>query len=440
MKHLLARLSWLSFLASVSLHAQPNDGDLVLSTHGLASGKGTVVWLDPRSSAPISTLTVSAGFGQSPVTMTLAPGNDGVMIGESYGAVASDLVEIDRYGVRTTLTTLLPGSADGLELDGDGNWIATSWDGYSTRTPVLGIHGTTGAVATITLMHNDPSTVAIVREAGVSFALTRLTTFDSYLVKVYGVDDSGAMTPLFASSGNPLRTLLDIAFDPVTGDLITVDADGPTSARPEPNGVEVNRVSLTGVVTTLVSVPRVQRCTIAQDRTLWLTGFDSAGAVRLTRVDLRTGAVVSTHDLRQRGLQQGATAIEVYGSRVVRCVGRGGPGAKIAIHVSSRRAAAAGAIYQLACSFGRRPGIAFANGERLALDVTSPLFSLSAGGALPTMFRAFTGRLGAGGTAGASVQLPPGIPANLGITVFCAGVIHDGTKVVQATNTHWFTL
>jgi len=38
------------------------------------------------------------------------------------------------------------------------------------------------------------------------------------------------------------------------------------------------------------------------------------------------------------------------------------------------------------------------------------------------------------------VNLPPGLPGGLGITVFVAGIIHDGASVRTVTNTHWFVL
>ena len=76
--------------------------------------------------------------------------------------------------------------------------------------------------------------------------------------------------------------------------------------------------------------------------------------------------------------------MEIYGSRKLVCNGAGKPGTSIRITLSSRRPGDANKDYALACSFRRWPGMQFANGEWLNLDVTDPLFFMSALGLAPS--------------------------------------------------------
>jgi hypothetical protein len=161
----------------------------------------------------------------------------------------------------------------------------------------------------------------------------------------------------------------------------------------------------------------------------------------IRRYDLSTGAVLATYQFPQVSINAWATyGMTVYGRRVVTCRGQGGPGAKINVVVQSQRASAGGASYQLACSLGRRPGVTLPNGERLMLNVTDPLFFLTSTNQIPTIAQQFSGTLDASGRAVATVALPGNLPANLGVTVFCGGVIYAGANIVQVTNIHWFEL
>jgi hypothetical protein len=161
----------------------------------------------------------------------------------------------------------------------------------------------------------------------------------------------------------------------------------------------------------------------------------------LLHYDLSGNTVLSI--VRLKGLPGQSwviTGLEVYGSHALTCNGTGGPSSTIRISLSSRRAAAAGASYQLALSFSRRPGLALPGGEWLHLNVVDDLFLLTAQNKAPTVFQRFAGTLNISGQASAVVQLPPKMPGKLGITVFCAGVIYTTAGVVQVTNTHWFEL
>jgi len=134
------------------------------------------------------------------------------------------------------------------------------------------------------------------------------------------------------------------------------------------------------------------------------------------------------------------SGIEVYGSRVLTCFGQSGPNQIIRVDVHSSNPRAAGATMQVACSFGRRPGIRMANGEWIHLNVLDNLFLISAQNLVPSIFRYFNKKLTAFGSGRALIQLPVGLPFGHGITVFVAAVIYDNKGVIQVSNTHWFEL
>ena len=99
----------------------------------------------------------------------------------------------------------------------------------------------------------------------------------------------------------------------------------------------------------------------------------------------------------------------------------------------------AGKAFALAASFSRRPWTQLSNRERLYLGVDD-LFLLSARGQLPHLFQDFSGFLDGAGNARATIRIPRGISVGKGQTVFVAGIIFDGARILSATNTHWFEI
>jgi hypothetical protein len=93
--------------------------------------------------------------------------------------------------------------------------------------------------------------------------------------------------------------------------------------------------------------------------------------------------------------------------------------------------APAGALYQMAASFGQGPPI-YLGSYRLCLAV-DPLFFASLFGGPPT-FNAYSGAVGAGGSFGAKMLVPP-IKALVGVCVHHAAVVFDKGGIRCCTNT-----
>jgi len=437
---LLASLTLLALFNSVS--AQPRDGDLVLSMIGGGQMPDAfTVYLDPNRPAAVTTLYLTPGRANSHNWVRMAPDNSSVVLADVNNAqTSSQLIQVDPTGRARTLATL-PDGVTGFELDGDGRWIVTA----TTRSAGLpnyvhGVHHGSGTVTTVFASPRGASLndVAIIRERNIDYVLANASGGTGPVPRIFGADKTGISTTVVATLGNPLARITGVELDPRTGTFITTDLDGPTSSPPEVLGVEVNRVSVAGRVATLVSFPLATGARVNQDDTVWLTGGTSLPVVAaLMKFDLSRNAVVTIIPLPYQPYTAMATAVEVYGSRPLTCTRLTPSGRIIRIDLRTQRPLPAGSTYQLACSFGRRPGLLFANGEWLHLT-PDLLFFLSGFNLLPGHFVNFAGTIRSGQPALAAVILPFGAPSNLGVTVFCAGVIMNRGQVLQATNTHWF--
>lgn len=420
--------------------AQPQDGDVVLTfAHDYNSlfDQGRVMYFNPANPTVLATLAVNSLPSYFHNGVRMAPGNlDLVVCEQREDFLASQLVQITPTGVRSTIVQLAH-DLEGFELDGDDTWIAAG------STALFGVDHTTGQVtsfftAPTTLFLSD---LAIVRENIYPYAVGNFTVSSLLAPKVLGASRAGLLGTLVATTGNPLAQLSSLETDPRRGDLITTDFDGPPW---EPNGTEVSRVTLNGQVSSLHALWGANAARIDQSDTAWVVGFiGSVSSLEnaVVRLDLATRTVLTIHQFPQVPASQWSiSGIEIYGSRVLTCNGVGGPQATIQVNVHSQHVAAPGASYVIACSTARRPNIVMPNGEWLLLDVTSPLFLLTAQNQVPTVFRRFVGTLDGAGGAQAEIRLPGGIPNNLGVTIFCAAVIYDATGVIQVSNTHWFEL
>jgi len=387
----------------------------------------------------ITTLTQNASPSSFHNWVRMAPDNTGVVVAEvSSGQGFGNLVEFNPGGIPTTLATTIPGGLQGFELDGDDQWILVA-----STTWLFSVDHSYGSLRTLGT-YGSPTfnEIAILRENGIDYAIANFTTSTAAYPKILGATRQGIVTTIVGHAGNPLLELSGIEVDPLTGDLITTDFAGPMSRSPEPNGVEINRVSQGGVVTTLVSYG-TNGCRVGQDNTLWIAGFVQATPANVPSVihyDLAQNATIRIMQLPGLGNIWPLSAVELYGSHPLTCKGTGGPGKTIDIAINSKRLSAGGASYQVALSLARRPGLKLQNGEHLHLDLTAGLFFLTAQNLAPSLFQGFAGQLSVFGTGAAKVVLPASFPSGLGITVFAAAVIYDRSGVVQVTNTHWFEI
>jgi len=433
-------LLFLGILAT-AVAGQPADGDLIISfierTPQNQIAGGFTARFDPSNPARWTTIA------SAPPTywhnwVRMAPNNADLVIAQCNGQVwQTHLVNSDPGGRVNTVSPSLPVQLDGFELDHDGCWIACgqNW----TYDYLFGIrHSAATAQTFFTVPGRAPgqfNEVAIDRDPGgptYAIAVFNPASLTGPTPKILHADRSGIVRS-FTWAGNPLLQLSGIELHPRTGDHLTTDFAGL------PNGVEVNRVSKTGTVTTLLAFTGTNAVKIDQHDTAWILGY--LGSIpTVLRYDLTRNVTLSFVQLSGLPPRSAATSVEQYGDRTLVCNQSATVPCTVTIDVQSRRSGAGGQSYALAASFARRPGVTMPNGEWLHLDTTAPLFLLTALNLMPSsLFQGFRGRLDAFGNASAKVNIPRGL-CGLGLPIFVAGVIYNQTGVIQATCTHWFVL
>jgi len=436
------RVLWLVLLVllvgAATMGAQPLYGNLVLSLLNVNSLTGAVIYVDPNNPSTVNTLTANVVRQNFTNWVRMAPDNNDLVIAETDQSF-SRMLRVDPGGVASTIVNFIPGGIQGFELDGDNIWIVAA-----ASTSLFGVDHTSGKWYSYSLVAQWPTfnEVCILREQGHKYIVANFTTSTGAVAKFYSLDRSGLKNSLMVTAGEPLLRLAGVEVDPKTGDLITVDFNGPATVPPEPNnGVEINRVTLGGKVTTLTTFG-VNGAKVNQDDTAWIGGFQrgTTNTTGVLKYDLNANAVVTMVLLPTVPLLMGISTVEVYGSHPLTCNGQGGPGKTIYVTINSKNPFATSAFYQIACSFARRPGIRFTNGEWLHLNVTDPLFILTVQNLAPFIFKNFQGQLNPFGSANARIDLPGNFPGNLNLTVFCAAVIYQKQGVIEVTNTHWFEL
>jgi len=408
--------------ACASLGAQPSDGDLIVSQGGaLGGGFTAAVKMDGRFTT-VGPLVP----GRFHNWVRMAEDNTDLVISlvDSSGAfVLGEMARVDPAGKLTTLRMLHTTFVQGFDLDGDGMWILygptgtfglDANNGYALTTFFQGYPSPPGNDGLIDRDPGGAQYVVGLFVQNISFSIPKLMTGDR----------RGNLTTLFSSKGDPLLRFSCAELWAETGYYFTCDSNAP----------ECHLVRKDGSLATSISVPGANAARVNLDGTAWV----AAGNL-LTRVDLRSGAVVSLVTVRSSA-PFAATGVEVYGSRKLTCTGSGQPGTAVGVRLSSRNPADANRAYVLACSLSRRPALRFGIGDRLTL-APDPLFVLSASGRAPTIFRNFSGTTDAFGNAAATVNIPAAMPSALNLAVFCGGVILDRRGAVQTvTNVHWFVL
>ena len=427
--------------------AQPADGDLVLSVlHNQSWAQGLVVHFDPQNPVigTMGTNVVPGAFGNE---IQMGTDNVGVVVAEIESSFQRGgwLTRVDPQGRGTTLAFMAQ-RPEGIDLDGDNQWVVAGAPFQNLGNILYGVDDASGAVTTFhrfTPHGSFYNTVTVVRE-GYTYAVGAFAFQTSFMPKLYGVSRSGIMQRIVQGSGQPLMKLSGVALDPRTGDIITADFDGQFSRPVERNGLEISRVSRSGTVTAIAGFSGANDVVVAKDGTAFVIGHVLRPPARdnaVMHVDLQTHSVKSIYVFPKLNAPPwGFSGVEIYGRRVITVDGAGGPNRTVKISVKSHRIGAAGALYQLAVSRARRPGVRLPTGEYLDLDVTDPLFLLTATNRLGGLTRNFSGKLDANGRAQASITFPAGFPGNVGVTLFVSGVIFNTKGVLQAANTHWFEL
>jgi hypothetical protein len=425
----------LTLFTSIAV-AQPRHGDLVLSVGLIQGTQGFTGFMNPGAPGTLTTLTTSPKWKMDNF-VRMAPDNTDLVVGRyvwSTAPASGELVQIRPGGTQArVLATFWTETTDSFELDHDDQWIVTTRSNPTNpiSNSLFGVNHTTGAITKFTSLVTTTSfnELVIDRDPGVNLPYTIVTAYPkgSPGPQILKADRQGTLTTIAAGSTTP--GYLSIELHPRSGDYIAC------------YGPDIIRMSKTGVKkAVLVTGFGGNGLKITQDDFVWIVNGTPVSSVQdgwVLKYDLSASAVVT---MMPTNLPQNhfMTGVEIYGSRTLVC-NQTSP-STVTVNVQSRHPQAGGKHYFLAASLARRPGMRMPNGEWLDLDVTCPLFYLSALGALPSIFQYFQGTLDPFGDAGAQVNIPA-LPSNLGIPVFVAGVIFDPKQgVIQVTNTHWFVL
>lgn len=395
-----------------STEAQPRDGDIVFGDGGVLVSR--LACFDPSTGRVRTLTTLESGTFAYDVRMGANNRDLRMTLVHVQSGRDSFVVDVAPTGATSTIAHRYRAPLAELELDFTGEWVVTQ------ETVLLGLRGSTwrGIANRLPIMRHFG--VAIDPDPSTPYYITTDFVYSSLVVpRIVGYDRRGARTTVFA--GGPVRFngATSIEHDGQTGDYLVCTqgmptaylvSNGGTSARPIGLGAGAARINLDG--------------------TAWL----AFGGI-LQRVDLATGAVVQNVTLAAS-----IGHLDVYGSRRIACEGSGAPGTSVRVRLASRRSDDALAPYRLAASFSRHLALDFGIGDRLNLT-PDPLFYLSVSGRAPGIFRRFSGSTDVNGNATASIEIPPTLPAGLGLPIYVGGIITDHRGRVQTvTNVHWFVL
>jgi len=397
---------FLSLLASWS-GAQPRPGDWILSDAGTTIGG--LLSMNPATGA-LATLAPGRPAGYFNWVAMDRRNRD---VAALYSGGPFHLVTVSPAGELTTVAAVGGYvSPNGLDLDQDGSWIATTSGGNG----LYRIDPLTGVARLLTTLPGTVNNVAIDQDTG------------DYIVAIYGSLPGGELlrvrrgTLAVSTIASGLGRLSSVDHEPATGQFLVTAYDEPLVRRVHPAG-SVTPVSL--------SFPGGANVVKVDDETgdLLVGGRNTqavlspAGAIRTTRVLPPDVSI---------------TGVEVYGSRKVS--GRGSAAGDSLYHLSLSFPSSPFAPYLVVMSTALRPGIPLGDGTGrvIRIDPTSPIFRLSLGG-IPGITEGFVGNLDQDGRADPRVWIPPGTPAGLRL-FFTAVVVNPAFPAgVETANTWAFT-
>lgn len=410
------------WVAAGTTAAQPKNGDLVYCC-GSSTG-----YFDQAKPSTFTTLAMVPPNYSYHSGVRMAPDNKDLVVTQTKMGTPSwtpDLVMLHVQGGQTTIAA--GGGGKYFSLDHDNKWILVGVDRPSyAKNHLYSVDHGTGKVVTYwsrpAVTGFEASTID--RDPGTSLPYAIAAWGTATGPRVLRADRQGNTT-VIVNSASPYYVCA--ALHPRSGDYL-LEIWGPVGA--------LVRVTKAGVQKTMVSGYSLNGIKVTQDDFAWCVVSDPINAKPAAlKFDLSKNAVVT---LVPTGLSSGlAAGIDVYGSRTMVC-NQQSPGT-VTVKVQSRHPQAPGAMYGLAASFARRPGLRFGNGEWLDLAADA-LFYLSALNLAPQVFSGFQGKLDTFGNATATVKIPTGLPKLNDLTVFVGGVIFKGNQVIQVTNSHWFVL
>jgi len=431
--------------------AQPTDGDLILTYSDFKTfTTGAVLVVDPATHAWSTLATPPTGYGM--VRMRMAADNTNLvgMTISSMGPPArrnNHVVQVSPSGVLSTVA-VIPGLAVamGIELDHDG-WILAVRESPSQEA-LWALQG-----KTLSTLFSMPRTqgwgyfmdMTIDRDPGAPPYVVgrRWGSLTTVTPIVQGMDRKGIVTTIYSGTrGSGLGMYLGcmgyIDMNPATGDYLICagPSGGATSlslvATMSKDGSKITTLQTASTIT----FPYASK--FCQDGTAWIANIVHQNGIALHKLDIGENKIVWSQAI-QTPAATFPTGIEVYGSRTLVCSQTSPAAVNVSVKSHHGFVVPGRTQYALAASMARRPGLNFVHGERLNLDVTDPLFTISALNLAPSIFQDFQGKLAQNRNATAKVNIPAEA-RGLGLSVFVAGVIYNQSGIFQVTNTHWFVL
>jgi len=438
MKHITPVLL---LVALVSVHAgaqppAPRCGDLVVAVGG--TNGGYTAFLSPTNPGTLTILSSAPWIPGGNSWVRMDSNNSDLMVCEmdrTTNPYSGTFLRIGPGGQRTTISSLGTVMSDGFELDHDG-WIACARIVPTNPTRINRLlHVVPGSLTTLTTCWSLPMTVyfnemAIDRDPGASAPYVLATcccSVSSIYPLILRADRKGTLTTILTTLTSSCRDFRCVEVDPRSGDFLLIESNlglvrmDKTCTR--------QKTLMPGLIASALK--------IGQDDHVWIAANKPE---RILKYNLSSNTVVATYPTGLPPSGQALQGIDFYGSRPLVC-NQIAP-ARVTVNVQSRNpmAGAQGTGYALAVSLARRPGVRFPHGQWLDLDVTNPLFLMSALNMFPrTILNGFTGKLSVQGNATASVSIPAALVGS-GVPVFVAGVIFNAAGVFEVTNTHWFVM
>ncbi|MBN2490678.1 MAG: hypothetical protein JXQ29_07505 [Planctomycetes bacterium] len=390
-------------LAVWSLPAQtPQDGDCAVLGHQVGPVAVDVSWIrhDGTTGGALFGSSAHSGGGG----LTAAPLNDGVLFTamRNLGGTSPQLFQVDKFAMLTTIGNLPAplGFLPTLLVDQTGDLLVLS---SSTSAAAGGVFRIPmGSTQLSTLVSGIVNAVAMEEDLATGDLLVADLAGD-----VHRVTRSGTVSSITRG-----------AFPAVAGvrsKMHTFFRDGTVIAT---WGNQVCRFDpRSGTTTTLVLGGSATYIGLDHDpiHGQFYRGDSSA----LVRYDPGSGF---TALLRQWPSLFSVSDVATWGSRALTGQGAPRPGAAFPIHLGLF--SESGRAYQVACSFGTRPGIVTPAG-RIPLNLDDLLFLSLAN---PAVFQGFSGRLSRSGTARLTVALP-NIAGLRGLRFFVAAITYDAAGV-----------
>ena len=394
----LVGLTWLT----PSCPAQPEAGDLMIAC--LAPGNG--LYRVTREGQVDTLLDASFNF---PNAITMWADNTDLAVAladPSTSYVQNHLLRMGPDGLTQTLASIQPGAPNAIDFSEDGNLLVFT--------------ASSNTVLKLSPAGRFLASVVTIPSGALNAGCLDITDGGLWLGAYWQLPQGGLLKSDLQGTVHTVAWGLGriswIAADPFHGGVVATRFDSP----------EVLRVDAGGSVTSLAIFQGANAATVDPDGSLWL----AAGTILLH-------ATIDGVPIKSYALPGNATALEVYGRRVLSGSGDTGAGSTYTLSIHSHHLVDSNQPYCLAASTAPGPALTLPDGRRLTVG-PSPLLALSLRELVPG-FRNFQGRLDPFGRALATLEVPAGLA---GLRLYLTGVTVDegAGRISTVMNTVGVTL